>query len=85
MKAGPLGHQSQRTRWELSSKHTQGTDVYRHFVTSIPCVKMWWIMIIVEHRNDDPVKAADFRHCNLQQLQTYCDYGISMDEKCQIQ
>ena len=45
-----------------SSTLPQGTYLHCHVILPIPCVEMWWIVIIEEHSDNDPIKTAYFWH-----------------------
>ena len=49
-------------------------DLHRHSIIAIAGMEMRGRMIIIQHENNDPKKATDFRHCHtrnkIQELKT---------------
>lgn len=47
---------------QLPCMNNNGVNPNLCFIPRIDRVKVWWIMFIEIHANDDPEKTTDFRH-----------------------
>ena len=64
MHCGPLGHQTERSPGNASGEHPDWIDPNDRNVTTIVGMKMRRLMIVVVHRNDDPIEARNLRHAS---------------------
>ena len=62
MKLGPREHESQLTAGEGALDHLEGVDAYFRLPLSVASVEVRVPVVVEEHRNHDPVEAADRRH-----------------------
>src|SRR5438128_4305832 len=68
---GPFDDQAKRPRRQPSFANSKRRDLNRCSVTPIASVKVWWIVLVVVHRDHYAEKPRYFRHLSLPQFMAF--------------
>ncbi len=61
VKRSPLLYQAQNSRRELTFDDFTGVYCDDRFKISVPGMEMWWRVIVIIHRYNDPEESTDLR------------------------
>ncbi len=62
MQAGSFHNQAERLGLKVAGDHPLGANRDFNLVRTVPCMKVLWVGIVIEHRNDDTQGTADLWH-----------------------